>query len=82
MGRVGSGRFEDARSARGTGSSAPRPDRAAFTAALAHAKALAASGKTADAVGIYGVLDELFHDDPAWPKRFARHARISDWRTK
>jgi hypothetical protein len=41
------------------------PDRAAFTAALAHAKALAASGKTADAVGIYGALDELFHDDPA-----------------
>lgn len=40
------------------------PDRAAFNAALSHAKALDASGKTADAVAIYRALDELFHDDP------------------
>ncbi len=45
--------------------SRPPPNRAALAAALARAKALAASGKADDAAAIFRALEDLFRDDPA-----------------
>ena len=45
--------------------SRPLSNRAALDAALARAKALAASGQAADAAAIFRALEELFRDDPA-----------------
>ncbi|HEV3435981.1 MAG TPA: serine/threonine-protein kinase [Gemmata sp.] len=41
------------------------PDRAAFDAALKHAKSLLTSGKTAEAATAFRALQDLFRDDPA-----------------
>ena len=41
----------------------PPVDRGPFEAALAHAKALRAAGRTADADAVFAALEELFRDD-------------------
>jgi hypothetical protein len=41
------------------------PDRAPLAAAVAHARALSAAGKTADAAAVLAALEYLYRDDPA-----------------